>query len=73
MEKPRIDTALIDTGFTGFLSLPASIITELNLPWTTAIEALLTATNRTTTKPLLTTLKRSSSNQTMQSLTCGEA
>ena len=26
--------AVIDTGFTGFLSLPAAIITTLNLPWT---------------------------------------
>jgi clan AA aspartic protease len=27
-------TAVIDTGYTGFLSLPSEIITELNLPWT---------------------------------------
>ena len=25
--------AVIDTGFTGFLSLPNDIITELSLPW----------------------------------------
>ena len=25
--------AVIDTGFTGFLSLPSAIITTLNLPW----------------------------------------
>lgn len=25
--------AVIDTGFTGFLSLPATIISELNLSW----------------------------------------
>jgi clan AA aspartic protease len=32
--SPKITVnAVIDTGFTGFLSLPFSIITELDLPW----------------------------------------
>jgi predicted aspartyl protease len=30
-----IDT-VIDTGFSGFLSLPSTIITTLNLPWSTS-------------------------------------
>jgi clan AA aspartic protease len=30
----KLITAVIDTGYTGFLSLPSEIITELNLSWT---------------------------------------
>jgi clan AA aspartic protease len=32
--KLKSVNAVIDTGFTGFLSLPSSIIAELDLPWT---------------------------------------
>jgi clan AA aspartic protease len=32
-QQLQVITALIDTGFTGFLSLPSAIITTLNLPW----------------------------------------
>jgi clan AA aspartic protease len=32
-DKLKSITAVIDTGFTGFLSLPISIITELELSW----------------------------------------
>jgi clan AA aspartic protease len=32
--ETKLITAVIDTGFTGFLSLPSEIITELNLSWT---------------------------------------
>ncbi len=31
--KLKSVNAVIDTGFTGFLSLPSSIISELELPW----------------------------------------
>lgn len=30
----RVIDAVIDTGYTGFLSLPSEIIAALNLPWT---------------------------------------
>lgn len=32
--QTKLITAVVDTGFTGFLSLPTEIITELNLSWT---------------------------------------
>ena len=32
-DKLKSINAVIDTGFTGFLSLPNEIITELDLPW----------------------------------------
>jgi clan AA aspartic protease len=32
--QTKLITAVIDTGYTGFLSLPSQVITELNLPWT---------------------------------------
>lgn len=32
-DKLKSITAVIDTGFTGFLSLPISLITELELSW----------------------------------------
>jgi clan AA aspartic protease len=32
--QTQLITAVIDTGYTGFLSLPSEIITELNLSWT---------------------------------------
>ena len=32
--QTKLITAVIDTGDTGFLSLPSEIITELNLAWT---------------------------------------
>jgi predicted aspartyl protease len=31
--KLKSVNAVIDTGFTGFLSLPSSIVAELELPW----------------------------------------
>jgi predicted aspartyl protease len=32
--QTKLITAVIDTGYTGFLNLPSEIITELNLSWT---------------------------------------
>jgi clan AA aspartic protease len=32
--QTKLIAAVIDTGYTGFLSLPSEIITELNLSWT---------------------------------------
>jgi clan AA aspartic protease len=32
--QTRVIDAVIDTGYTGFLSLPSEIIIALNLPWT---------------------------------------
>ena len=32
--QTKLIDAVIDTGYTGFLSLPKEIITALNLPWT---------------------------------------
>lgn len=32
--QTRLIDAVIDTGYTGFLSLPSEIIVALNLPWT---------------------------------------
>ncbi len=32
--QTKLINAVIDTGYTGFLSLPSEIITELNLSWT---------------------------------------
>ncbi len=32
--QTKLINAVIDTGYTGFLSLPSEIITALNLPWT---------------------------------------
>ena len=31
--RRKLVDAVIDTGFTGFLSLPSAIVTELDLPW----------------------------------------
>ena len=33
--------AVIDTGFTGFLTLPAALVTQLNLPWLSRQNAVL--------------------------------
>jgi predicted aspartyl protease len=35
--------AIIDTGYTGFLTLPPSTIAELNLPWRGSEEGILGA------------------------------
>ena len=32
--QTRLIDAVIDTGYTGFLSLPSEILGALNLPWT---------------------------------------
>ena len=42
--KLKSINAVIDTGFTGFLSLPNGIITELGLPWTSAASWLSIST-----------------------------
>jgi clan AA aspartic protease len=39
-QQQLVDT-VIDTGFTGFLSLPSAIITALNLPWSASDIATL--------------------------------
>jgi clan AA aspartic protease len=38
--RPTV-TAVIDTGFSGYLTLPPSIVQELALPWTAGGQALL--------------------------------
>ncbi len=37
----QVIDAVIDTGYTGFLSLPSEIIAALNLPWTGVDRATL--------------------------------
>jgi clan AA aspartic protease len=32
--QTRVINTVVDTGYTGFLSLPSEIITDLSLPWT---------------------------------------
>jgi clan AA aspartic protease len=42
LEKQRVVVdAIIDTGYTGFLTLPPSTISELNLPWRGSEEGIL--------------------------------
>lgn len=40
-EENQLIEAVIDTGYTGFLSLPSATITELNLPWSGTDRATL--------------------------------
>jgi clan AA aspartic protease len=40
-KKRVVVDAIIDTGYTGFLTLPPSTITELNLPWRGSEEGVL--------------------------------
>jgi predicted aspartyl protease len=42
LDKQRVAVdAIIDTGYTGFLTLPPSTIAELNLPWRGSEEGIL--------------------------------